>query len=205
LPGRQRRISPFGRRKQAFAQADTRYWPNAHALIADEGYFEFLESNLDAILQRRCEILEKVAYNNCRIKAQVVENDPTEANQRRMLNYGHTIGHAVESESGFELLHGEAIAIGIVAAGLIEIEMGMGDYERLERVKKILKDLGMPTTIPEKISKKDVMDSIRRDKKAINKWPRLVLIDRIGSVHRQEGQWAIEAGQEVLEKALEKL
>jgi 3-dehydroquinate synthase len=82
-----------------------------------------------------------------------------------MLNYGHTIGHAVESESGFELLHGEAVAIGIVAAGLIEIEMGIGDYERLERVKKILRDLGMPTAIPKNISKKDVMDSIRRDKR----------------------------------------
>jgi len=176
-----------------------------HALIADEGYFEFLEGNLDAILQRRCEILEKVAYNNCRIKAQVVENDPTEKNQRRILNYGHTIGHAVESESGFELLHGEVVAIGIVAAGLIEIEMGIGDCGRLERVKKILTALGMPTAIPPKISKKNVMDSMRRDKKAINKWPRFVLIDRIGSVHRQEGQWAIELGQEVVEKALDKL
>ena len=53
-----------------------------------------------------------------------MEADPTEKNQRRMLNYGHTIGHAIESASGFELLHGEAVAIGIVAAGLIEIEMG---------------------------------------------------------------------------------
>jgi 3-dehydroquinate synthase len=176
-----------------------------HALIADEGYFAFLEHNLDAILQRRSEILEKVAYNNCRIKAQVVENDPTEKNQRRMLNYGHTIGHALESISGFELLHGEAVAIGIVAAGLIEIEMGMGDYERLERVKKILVALGMPTAIPTKISKKNVMDSIRRDKKAINKWPRFVLIDRIGAVHRKEGQWAVEVKQDVVEKVLGKL
>jgi 3-dehydroquinate synthase len=192
-----------------------------HALIADEGYFEFLEGNLDAILQRRCEILEKVAYNNCRIKAQVVENDPTETNQRRMLNYGHTIGHAVESESGFgpstslgtgkitaggfELLHGEAVAIGIVAAGLIEIEMGIGDDRRLERVKKILRALGIPTAIPTKISKKGVIDSIRRDKKAINKWPKFILIDKIGNVHRQEGQWAIEVGQEVVGKALGKL
>ncbi len=75
-----------------------------HALIADEKYFEFLENNLDAILRRQGDILEQVAYHNCRIKAQVVEADPTEKNQRRMLNYGHTIGHAIESGSGFELL-----------------------------------------------------------------------------------------------------
>jgi len=176
-----------------------------HALIADEKYFEFLENNLDAILQRSCDVLEKVAYHNCKIKAQVVEADPMEKNQRRMLNYGHTIGHAVEMASGFELLHGEAVAIGIIAAGLIEIEMGLGDDKRLERVRKMLAVLGVPVEIPKNISKTVLMDAIRRDKKAINKWPRFVLIDKIGNVHRQEGQWAIEAGQDVVERVLEKL
>jgi 3-dehydroquinate synthase len=108
-----------------------------HALIADEKYFEFLEKNLDAILRRQPDVLEQVAYHNCKIKAKVVEADPTEKNQRRMLNYGHTIGHAVESASGFELLHGEAIAIGIIAAGLIEIEMGLCDDKRLESADEI--------------------------------------------------------------------
>jgi 3-dehydroquinate synthase len=176
-----------------------------HALIADEKYFEFLENNLDAILRRQPDILEKVAYHNCKIKAQVVEQDPTEKNQRRMLNYGHTIGHAAEMASGFELLHGEAVAIGIIAACLIEIEMGLGDNKRLERVRKVLTALGMPTAISGNINKTAVIDAIRRDKKAINKWPRFVLIDKIGSVHRQEGQWAIEVGQEVAERVLEKL
>jgi 3-dehydroquinate synthetase len=72
-------------------------------------------------------------------------------------------------------------------------------------VKKILSALGMPAAIPANISKKILMDAIRRDKKAINQWPRFVLIDRIGGVHRKEGQWAIEVGQDVVEKVLEKL
>ena len=176
-----------------------------HALIADERYFEFLEKNLDGILCRRCDIMEEVAYQNCKIKAQVVEADPTEKNQRRMLNYGHTIGHAIESASGFELLHGEAVAIGIIAAGLIEIELGLSDGKRLERVRKVLRMLGVPAEIPGNISKMAVMDVIRRDKKAINKWPRFVLIDRIGSVHRKEGQWAIDVEPDVVVKVLEKL
>jgi len=176
-----------------------------HALIADKKYFEFLEHNLDAILRRQPDVLEQVAYHNCRIKAKVVEQDPTEKNRRRMLNYGHTIGHAIESVSGFELLHGEAVAIGIIAAGMIEIEMGLGDGKRLERVRKVLTALGVPVTIPKNISKTTLIDTIRRDKKAINKWPKFVLIDKIGGVHRQEGQWAIEVGQDVVEKVLEKL
>jgi 3-dehydroquinate synthase len=176
-----------------------------HSLIADEKYFEFLEENLGAILKRQNEVMEKVAYYNCRIKAQVVEKDPTEKNQRRMLNYGHTIGHAIESASGFELLHGEAIAIGIMAAGMIEIETGIGEEGRLERVKKILKGLEMPVSIPAKISVETLVEAIRRDKKAIKKWPRFVLIDKIGSVQHKEGQWAIEVKQDVIEKVLEKL
>jgi 3-dehydroquinate synthase len=176
-----------------------------HALIADEKYFEFLENNLDVILRRQADILEKVAYQNCRIKAQVVEADPTEKNQRRMLNYGHTIGHAIESASGFELLHGEAVAIGIIAAGMIEIEMGLGDEKRLARIRKVLAALGVPVVIPANISKAGIVDIIKRDKKAINKWPRFVLIDRIGAVHRMEEQWAVEVKQDVVEKVLGKL
>jgi 3-dehydroquinate synthase len=173
--------------------------------VADEEYFEFLEDNIDAILKRQTDVLEKVAFYNCKIKAEVVENDPTEKNQRRMLNYGHTLGHAIESVSGFEILHGEALAIGFIAAGLIEIELGIGDIKRLERVKKLLTGMGMPIGIPKNMSRKTLIDTIKRDKKAINKWPRFVLIDRIGNVYRKEGQWAIEVGQEVVEKILEKL
>ncbi len=176
-----------------------------HALIADTQYFDFLEKNLDAILRRQTEIMEKVAYYNCKIKAQVVEADPTEKNQRRMLNYGHTIGHAVESASGYQLLHGEAVAIGIIAAGLIEIEMGLGDKNRLERVRNLLITLGLPVEIPKNINKSELHDVIKRDKKAINQWPKFVLTDRIGNVHKQEGQWAISAGQDVVETVLEKM
>jgi len=176
-----------------------------HALIADEKYFEFLESNIDAILRRRSDVLEQVAYHNCRIKAQVVEADPTEKNQRRMLNYGHTIGHAIEWGSGFELLHGEAVAIGIIAAGMIEMETGLGDEKRLARIRKVLAGLGVPVRKPANIDAAALTDIIKRDKKAINKWPRFVLIDRIGAVHRRDGQWAVEVKQDVVEKVLGKL
>lgn len=176
-----------------------------HALIADEKYFEFLESNLDAILRRRGDVLEQVAYHNCRIKAQVVEADPTEKNQRRMLNYGHTIGHAIEWGSGFALLHGEAVAIGIIAAGMIEIETGLGDEKRLARIRKVLAGLGVPVRKPANIDAAALTDIVKRDKKAINKWPRFVLIDKIGAVHRRDGQWAVEVKQDVVEKVLGKL
>ena len=69
----------------------------------------------------------------------MVEEDPFEKNKRRILNYGHTVGHAVEAASNYEMLHGEAIAIGIMAAGLIEIELGLSEPGRLDRVRRGLR------------------------------------------------------------------
>ena len=122
-----------------------------------------------------------------------------------MLNYGHTIGHAIESVSDYELLHGEAVAIGIIAAGLIEKELGLADETRIERVRKIFSRLSMPVSLPPKISKKSLLEAISRDKKAVNKWPPFVLTEKIGKVHRQNNQWAVEVKQEIVENVLEKI
>ncbi|MHC4527320.1 MAG: 3-dehydroquinate synthase, partial [Planctomycetota bacterium] len=176
-----------------------------HALIADSDYFDLLEANICAIIERKPGVLEKLALHNCRIKAAVVEADPTEKNQRRMLNYGHTIGHAVEAASGYALLHGEAVAIGIIAAGLIEIELGLGSAARLDRVRKTLQRIGLPVTLPDDLAEDKLMDLVRHDKKAVNKWPRFVLISEIGQVHCQDQQWAVEVEPNVVRKALGKL
>jgi 3-dehydroquinate synthase len=176
-----------------------------HALIADSQYFNFLENKLDAVLAREPDVLEKIAQYNCRIKGSVVEADPNERNKRRILNYGHTIGHAVEAASGFELLHGEAIAIGIIAAGLIEIEMQMAKPGRLERIRAILEKLSVPVKLPENLAEKNLIDLIKHDKKAIDKWPRFVLISDIGQVYCQDGQYAVEVAPELVEKVLDKL
>ncbi|NIP23687.1 MAG: 3-dehydroquinate synthase [Phycisphaerae bacterium] len=176
-----------------------------HALIADRQYFDFIESNIEAILQRKADVLEKMADYNCKIKAGVVEADPLEKNQRRMLNYGHTVGHAVEAASRFELLHGEAIAIGIIAAGMIENEMNLGEPGRLDRIRKIFVKIGVPITLPPNLAEDKLIDLIKRDKKAVNKWPRFVLLQEIGRVYCRDGQWAVEVVQDVVEKILGKL
>jgi 3-dehydroquinate synthase len=176
-----------------------------HAIIADSEYFDFLEGNLDAVLERNPEVLEKVAHWNCKIKGSVVEKDPGEKNLRRILNYGHTIGHAVETASGFELLHGEAVAIGIIAAGLIEIEMNLAEPDRLDSIRQILQKLDVPVKLPKDLADKDLIDLIKRDKKAINKWPKFVLISKIGEVYSHQGQYAVDVAPEVVEKILERL
>jgi len=176
-----------------------------HALIADAEYFSFIEQNIDGILARQSDILERMAACNCRIKGQVVEADPRETNLRRILNYGHTIGHAVESASGYALLHGEAVATGIIGAGLIELELGLAGPERIERTRRVLERLGVPLKPPPDLTENTVLDLMRRDKKAVNKWPKFVLLSGIGRVYCPDQQWAVEVERPVVEKVLSRL
>ncbi len=176
-----------------------------HAVIADSDYFAFIEENIEAILARDNAVLEKIADCNCRIKGGVVETDPNEQNMRRMLNYGHTIGHAVESASGYELLHGEAVAIGIIGAGLIEIEVGLAKDGRLDRIRQILEKLGVPLELPQDLTENKLIDLIKRDKKAVNRWPKFVLTSRIGQVYCPNDQWAVDVERPIVGKVLRKL
>jgi 3-dehydroquinate synthase len=176
-----------------------------HALIADAVYLGYLEKNLDDVLARKTEVMEHIAEINSRIKAVIVEHDPEEKNLRRILNYGHTVGHAIESASGYGLLHGEAISIGMVAAGMIEVEMGLSDGARLQRTKKIFERLGLPTMAPKGTAVDTLIDVMRRDKKAVGKWPRFVLLKDVGKVYCKDGQWAVDVPQEVIELILQKL
>jgi len=174
-----------------------------HAAIRDKGYFEFLEKNIDAICNKDMAVLEQIAFKNCSIKANVVEEDPTEKNLRRILNYGHTIGHAVESASQFDLLHGESVAIGMIAAGKLEKALGLVGDDRLERIEQVLVKLGMPTRIPPELKKQRLIELLRTDKKAVGKWPRFVLLESLGVTLCRDGQWAHEVPQGVVENCLD--
>ncbi|HNS21537.1 MAG TPA: 3-dehydroquinate synthase [Sedimentisphaerales bacterium] len=176
-----------------------------HGLIADAEYFELIEGRLDAILARDHSTLETLAGHNCRIKGGVVAEDPLEKNKRRILNYGHTIGHAVEAASQYAMLHGEAVAVGIMAAALIEAHLGLAEPGRLDRVRAILERLGVPTKLPANLSDEKVLELLRHDKKAVDQWPRFVLLSRLGQVHREDGQYTVQVAREVVEKALREL
>jgi len=176
-----------------------------HALIADGEYFNYLVENMSAVLNRDSQVLQEVAYKNCKIKAGVVAEDPTEMNKRRILNFGHTIGHAVESVSGFELLHGEAVAIGIVGAELIAQRLGLGSNERLDRIKAVLAELDVPLKTPSSLAKKNLIETMKCDKKAVGQRPKFVLLADIGAALCRDGQWAHDVSTEIVAETLDAL
>ncbi|PKL46295.1 MAG: 3-dehydroquinate synthase [Planctomycetes bacterium HGW-Planctomycetes-1] len=174
-----------------------------HGLIADEKYLKYLQKNLKAILARKSEPLEYIAVKNCQIKASVVEADPYEKNKRRILNYGHTIGHAVESASNYKILHGQAVAIGIIAANIIEQKRGLADEKRLEELKNLFAKLDISLKIPKSITKKQILDAVKRDKKAVKKWPPFVLLEKTGKVLCRNDRFAHNVERKVVEETID--
>jgi 3-dehydroquinate synthase len=174
-----------------------------HALIADRDYLAFLQKNLNDILSEKYKPLEYIAVKNCRIKASVVQDDPYEKNKRRILNYGHTIGHAVEAASNYKLLHGQAVAIGIIAANIIEQKLGFGDKERLEILKKLFGKLNISLKLPKTITKRQILDIISRDKKAVRKQPRFVLLEKTGKVLCKNGRFAHPVERKIVDETID--
>jgi 3-dehydroquinate synthase len=173
-----------------------------HAMIADAAYFDYIERHLDRLLARDGEALVHITRVNVGIKGDVVWRDPEEANLRRVLNFGHTIGHAVESASGYALHHGEAVAIGIVGACFIAERLGVASIEVLRRTGTLLTRLGMPVSLPPDVSDEQLLDLMTRDKKARGGTPRFVLVEALGRVHCPGGQYAVKVGATVIRSAL---
>ena len=155
-----------------------------HAAIADARLFSYLEKNEAQVLAREAGVMERVVAANCRIKARVVEQDERESGLRQILNYGHTLGHAVEALAGYssELLHGEAVAIGMSAASRISCAMGRCGSGDMERLTALLDRFGLPTRMAEPPKLAVLKRLLASDKKTRRGSPRFVLMRKIGEV-----------------------
>lgn len=155
-----------------------------HAMILDKKLFDFLKQNASVLKSRKgkdyLKILEKVITRNLEIKKYVVENDPEEKGMRKILNYGHTVGHAVEKLSGYKLLHGEAVAIGMVAEAYIANQLGILSPHDLVSQNNLLQSFGLPIIVPKSINPEKIVSLTLADKKARGKKPNLSLVEKIG-------------------------
>ena len=155
-----------------------------HAAIADPRLFSFLENNAARVRRREAGVMERVVAVNCRIKARVVEADEREAGVRETLNFGHTLGHAVEMMAGYSssLYHGEAVAIGMAAAARLSVSAGKCGAPDAERLVVLLERFGLPVAMRKPPATAALRSALARDKKTRKGMPKFVLKDRIGSV-----------------------
>ena len=151
------------------------------AAILDKKFFDYIAANIDRIKTLEDEALEEVVYRSIRIKADVVEKDEKDLGLRSILNYGHTIGHALESVSNFGLDHGKAVAIGMIAAARISNKLGFLDRNEVIRLKRVIETAGLPTQVP-KLDTEEIMEAIRHDKKVKQGKVRFALLKAIGEV-----------------------
>ena len=154
-----------------------------YGVIADVELFSFLETHLKACLSLEKSAVRLIVERSCHIKAEVVSRDERETDDvRAHLNFGHTLGHALETATHYRRwTHGEAIAIGMCAAARLAVRAGFCRQEILDRVTHLIRASGLPV-LAGNISPSSVLDAMRYDKKFIHGRPRWVLPVRIGKV-----------------------
>ncbi|NOX80186.1 MAG: 3-dehydroquinate synthase [Deltaproteobacteria bacterium] len=153
-----------------------------YGVIIDQDFFHFLESQQKEILQLRPEVIIPMIARCCEIKARVVEQDEREGGLRRILNFGHTIGHAVEAASDFRLIHGLAIAIGMQAAADLAVRTGRLDRGQADRLRTLLSACRLPVTIPAELDRLRIKGYMQTDKKTVDGRIFFVLPTEIGKV-----------------------
>jgi 3-dehydroquinate synthase len=149
-----------------------------HAVIGNREFFDFLEQRYADALNLDQTVMERLVYDSIIVKSAVVERDEREKGERRKLNFGHTLAHALEKV--INISHGEAVSIGMVFAANLSVHRDLLSNDEAERIRLLLKQLQLPTDIDTGIDKEKIKDAIRKDKKREGRGIHLVLLKSIG-------------------------
>lgn len=152
-----------------------------YGLIADYEFFQWLETNIDLLVCRNAAAIEEAIERSCANKAKIVESDERESGVRALLNLGHTFGHAIEAWQDYRgMLHGEAVAVGIVIASTLSRNMGFISQNDHDRILSLLSRAGLPNLIPAQMDNETFFEYMQRDKKSVDAGLRLILLSSIG-------------------------
>lgn len=153
-----------------------------HGLIKDADFYQWLAAHHDEILSLQPEVIEDMVARSCDIKREVVEIDPTEKGDRALLNFGHTIGHAIEKLCDFSLYHGECVGLGMVSAAYLSYQMGNITREEFLGISDCLRAFGFSLEI-KGIEPEAVLAASKSDKKMVGKQVKFVLLSSIGNAY----------------------
>jgi 3-dehydroquinate synthase len=155
-----------------------------HGLIADLAYFEWMENQTAALTTRDIEALTYLIRRSVEIKADVVSGDERESGRRAILNAGHTVAHALEQASNYEVPHGEAVALGLVVECQLAEELGIAPAGLRRRVAGLLTRLGLPERLPRHLARAALLANMATDKKNRGDRIHFALPARLGEMHR---------------------
>jgi 3-dehydroquinate synthase len=173
-----------------------------HGVVADAAHFARIETLLPALLEGDPTATLEIVARSVEIKSGVVRADPRETGRRKILNFGHTLGHAIEQASGYALLHGEAIAIGMVLEARLAERIGVADRGMAGQVEHALRAAALPVARPGSLRPDALLQLTRRDKKARGGAVAYSLPARIGEMAGAERDWAIEVGDTLVLEVL---
>jgi 3-dehydroquinate synthase len=175
-----------------------------HGVVADATYAAAVGESAAACLARQPDALAALVERSIRIKAAIVAEDPAERGRRQVLNFGHTVGHALESRSGYELLHGEAIAIGMSVEAWLAEHVGVAEPGTQRRLRDLLARFELPVAVPAALPCDDLLDAMRHDKKGRAGSLRFALPKTIGAMAQSgDGEWTVEIAAAQVRGALD--
>jgi len=175
-----------------------------HGVVADAAYADEVGHGAAACLARALDALGPIVERSIRIKGAVVAADEREHGRRQILNFGHTVAHAVEARSGYALLHGEAVAIGMVVEATLAETLGVARAGTRRRVLELVERYDLPCGIPETVATEDLLEAMRVDKKVRAGAVRFALPAAIGEMaHSADGAWTVEVDPTEIRAALE--
>lgn len=172
-----------------------------HGLIADRAYFEWMESDAPALVRRVPEAVTRLVRRSVEIKAQVVSGDERESGQRSILNAGHTVAHALEQVSGFQIPHGEAVGLGLIVECELAARLGFAPAGLAKRVATLLDRLGLPRRLVHPLDAADLIRAMSSDKKNRRAVIRCALPSDLGRMHQVDG-WTVPVSEDALAAAL---
>lgn len=155
-----------------------------HGLIKSKDYFKFIEKQQEDISDLNSDVLEELIYQSCQIKREVVEKDPKEMGERALLNFGHTVGHAIEKLSDFVLAHGECVALGTVCASYISYKNETITKEELTKIEQLMQLYSLPIRLKHfEHTQKEILDATKKDKKMEAGKVKFILLQSIGEAY----------------------
>jgi len=173
-----------------------------HALIASAELFQKLQASIGS-LKNNPQCLLEIIYQSCLIKKNIVESDEKESGLRQWLNYGHTIGHAVESLEEYRLSHGEAVAIGLLVETKLSIEAGFLAASVLDDLEKLLNAYELPLETTAFQSRERFLYQLQGDKKSKAGEPHFVMLDKVGNARMNNGSYAFPIASNLLDRVLD--